>query len=47
MEVKVLDVNGKETGRKVQLSDSVFAIEQCLKLYFNFYFNTTWQFQFH
>ena len=27
MEVKVLDVNGKETGRKVQLSDSVFAIE--------------------
>jgi large subunit ribosomal protein L4 len=27
MEVKVLDKNGKETGRKVQLSDSVFAIE--------------------
>ena len=27
MEVKVIDVNGKETGRKVQLSDSVFAIE--------------------
>ena len=27
MEVKVLDFNGKETGRKVQLSDSVFAIE--------------------
>lgn len=27
MEVIVLDVNGKETGRKVQLSDSVFAIE--------------------
>ena len=27
MEVKVLDVNGKETGRKVHLSDSVFAIE--------------------
>jgi large subunit ribosomal protein L4 len=27
MEVKVVDVNGKETGRKVQLSDSVFAIE--------------------
>ncbi len=27
MEVKVLDVNGNETGRKVQLSDSVFAIE--------------------
>ncbi|WP_136668915.1 50S ribosomal protein L4 [Flavobacterium sp. H122] len=27
MEVKVLDINGKETGRKVQLSDSVFAIE--------------------
>ncbi|UYW01395.1 50S ribosomal protein L4 [Flavobacterium agricola] len=27
MEVKVLDVNGKETGRTVQLSDSVFAIE--------------------
>ena len=27
MEVKVIDKNGKETGRKVQLSDSVFAIE--------------------
>ena len=27
MEVKVLDINGKETGRKVQLSDAVFAIE--------------------
>ena len=27
MEVKVLDINGKETGRKVQLSDSVFGIE--------------------
>lgn len=27
MEVKVLDITGKETGRKVQLSDSVFAIE--------------------
>lgn len=27
MEVKVLDINGKETGRKVQLSDTVFAIE--------------------
>jgi large subunit ribosomal protein L4 len=27
MEAKVLDINGKETGRKVQLSDSVFAIE--------------------
>ncbi len=27
MEVKVLDINGKETGRSVQLSDSVFAIE--------------------
>jgi large subunit ribosomal protein L4 len=27
MEVKVLDINGKETGRKVTLSDSVFAIE--------------------
>ena len=27
MEVKVLDINGKETGRKVKLSDSVFAIE--------------------
>jgi large subunit ribosomal protein L4 len=24
MEVKVLDFNGKDTGRKVQLSDSVF-----------------------
>ena len=27
MEVKVVDFNGKDTGRKVQLSDSVFAIE--------------------
>jgi large subunit ribosomal protein L4 len=27
MEVKVLDITGKETGRKVQLSDSVFGIE--------------------
>lgn len=27
MEVKVLDINGKETGRSVQLADSVFAIE--------------------
>jgi large subunit ribosomal protein L4 len=27
MEVKVIDFNGKDTGRKVQLSDSVFAIE--------------------
>ena len=27
MEVKVLDINGKETGRKAKLSDSVFAIE--------------------
>ncbi len=27
MEAKVLDINGKDTGRKVQLSDSVFAIE--------------------
>lgn len=27
MEVKVIDINGKETGRKVKLSDSVFAIE--------------------
>jgi large subunit ribosomal protein L4 len=27
MEVKVLNINGKETGRKVQLTDSVFAIE--------------------
>ncbi|KOS06428.1 50S ribosomal protein L4 [Flavobacterium akiainvivens] len=27
MEVKVLDINGKETGRSVTLSDSVFAIE--------------------
>ncbi|SHM63339.1 50S ribosomal protein L4 [Flavobacterium saccharophilum] len=27
MEVNVLDFNGKDTGRKVQLSDSVFAIE--------------------
>lgn len=27
MEVKVLDINGKDTGRKAQLSDSVFAIE--------------------
>jgi large subunit ribosomal protein L4 len=27
MEVKVVDFNGKDTGRKVQLSDSVFALE--------------------
>ncbi len=27
MEVKVLDINGKETGRTVTLSESVFAIE--------------------
>jgi large subunit ribosomal protein L4 len=27
MEVKVLDITGKETGRKVTLSESVFAIE--------------------
>ena len=27
MEAKVLDINGKDTGRKVQLSDSVFGIE--------------------
>ena len=27
MEVKVLDITGKDTGRKVQLADSVFAIE--------------------
>ncbi len=27
MEAKVLDINGKETGRKVKLSDSVFGIE--------------------
>jgi large subunit ribosomal protein L4 len=27
MEVKVLDINGKETGRTITLSDAVFAIE--------------------
>ena len=27
MEVKVLDINGKETGRNIKLSDSVFGIE--------------------
>ena len=27
MEVAVLDINGKETGRKVELSDSIFAVE--------------------
>ena len=27
MKAKVLDVNGKETGRTIELSDSVFAIE--------------------
>ncbi len=27
MEVAVLDINGKETGRQVELSDSIFAIE--------------------
>ena len=28
MKVAVLDINGKETGRKADLSDGVFAIEQ-------------------
>ncbi|HRN98308.1 MAG TPA: 50S ribosomal protein L4, partial [Flavobacterium sp.] len=27
MEVKVLNISGKETGKKVTLSDSVFGIE--------------------
>lgn len=27
MEVKVLDINGKETGRTIELSDSIFGIE--------------------
>ncbi|MCK5907704.1 MAG: 50S ribosomal protein L4 [Flavobacteriales bacterium] len=27
MEVAVLDINGKETGRQVELSDSIFAVE--------------------
>ncbi len=27
MKVKVLDIHGKDTGRKVELSDSVFAVE--------------------
>jgi len=27
MKVAVLDINGKETGRKADLSDGVFAIE--------------------
>jgi len=27
MEVAVLDINGKETGRNVELSDSIFAVE--------------------
>src|SRR5690606_7538343 len=27
MKVAVLDINGKETGRKIELSDDVFAIE--------------------
>ena len=27
MEAKILDFNGKDTGRKIQLSDAVFAIE--------------------
>lgn len=27
MEIAVLDLNGKETGRKVDLSDAVYAIE--------------------
>jgi large subunit ribosomal protein L4 len=33
MEAKVLDFNGKDTGRKVQLSDSVFGIEQTITQY--------------
>ena len=28
MKVSVLDINGKDTGRKVELSESVFAVEQ-------------------
>ena len=27
MKVKVLDIQGKETGREVELSDAVFAVE--------------------
>ena len=27
MKVEVLDINGKETGRKIDLSDAVFGIE--------------------
>ena len=27
MEVAVIDINGKETGRKANLSDAVFSIE--------------------
>jgi large subunit ribosomal protein L4 len=27
MKVSVLDIHGKDTGRKVELSDTVFAIE--------------------
>ena len=27
MEIAVLDLNGKETGRKANLSDAVYAIE--------------------
>jgi large subunit ribosomal protein L4 len=33
MEVKVVDFNGKDTGRKVELSDSVFAIEPIITQY--------------
>jgi large subunit ribosomal protein L4 len=27
MKVEVVDINGKNTGRKVELSDAIFAIE--------------------
>jgi large subunit ribosomal protein L4 len=33
MEAKVLDFNGKDTGRKVQLSDSVFGMNQTITQY--------------
>jgi hypothetical protein len=33
MEVKVVDFNGKDTGRKVELSDSVFVLNQIITQY--------------
>ena len=33
MKVAVLDVNGKDTGRQVELSDAIFGIGQTITLF--------------